>query len=134
MASLRRITLLAVVVGMALVMGPEFRQTVSAQEEAGDAIAVLVARLELERYKSTIKGLTQFGDRRQGTQRNREAVDWIEAQLEAFGCAPERLFYTYDPAPRPRRTSPAWPGAPHRLTVRVASTTRSTAATPIPRC
>ena len=108
MSSLFRITLLTIVVGTAvsdLALGPEFRQTVSAQEQAGseDSIAALVARLDLERYKSTIKGLTQFGDRRQGTQRNREAVDWIAVQLEAYGCAPERLFYTYDPAPRPRR-------------------------------
>ena len=38
-------------------------------------------RLNLERYKATIKGLTQFGDRRQGTERNRKSVDWIEAEL-----------------------------------------------------
>ena len=47
-----------------------------------DPIQTLVGRLDLERYKATIKGLTQFGDRRQGTDRNRAAVDWIEAQLE----------------------------------------------------
>jgi hypothetical protein len=47
-----------------------------------DPIARLVGRLDLERYKSTIKGLTQFGDRRQGTDRNRAAVNWIEAQLK----------------------------------------------------
>ena len=46
-------------------------------------VKALVSRLDLERYKATIKGLTQFGDRRQGTERNREAVDWIEAQLRA---------------------------------------------------
>src|SRR5690348_14267798 len=34
---------------------------------ANDPVAVLVARLDLERYKATIKGLTRFGDRRQGT-------------------------------------------------------------------
>ena len=44
-----------------------------------------MARLELEKYKATIKGLTQFGDRREGTQRNRDAVDWIEAQLKSYG-------------------------------------------------
>ena len=42
-------------------------------------ITALVGRLDLERYQATIKGLTQFGDRREGTQRNRDAVDWIEA-------------------------------------------------------
>ena len=46
-----------------------------------DPIKVLVDRLDLERYKATIKGLTQFGDRREGTERNRNAIDWIEAQL-----------------------------------------------------
>src|SRR6266567_1036346 len=44
-----------------------------------------VARLELERYKAHIKGLTQFGDRMQGTQRNRDAIDWLEKQLRSFG-------------------------------------------------
>ena len=70
---------------------------------ADDPIAVLVARLDLERYKAVIRGLTQFGDRRQGTRRNRDAVDWIEAQLEAAGCPTERHHYVYDPPPRPSR-------------------------------
>ena len=39
-----------------------------------DSVAELVSRLDLERYKATIKGLTAFGDRRQGTRRNRDAV------------------------------------------------------------
>jgi Peptidase family M28 len=55
----------------------------------------LVARLDLEKYKATIKGLTQFGDRRQGTDRNRAAVDWIEAQLKSYGCPTERIKYEY---------------------------------------
>src|SRR5689334_24204631 len=59
----------------------------------------LVARLDLEKYKATIKGLTQFGDRRQGTDRNRAAVDWIEAQLKSYGCPTERIQYVYDPPP-----------------------------------
>ena len=59
-------------------------------------IATLVGRLDLEQYKATIKGLTQFGDRRQGTKRNRDAVDWIEAQLKSYGCTnTERITYTY---------------------------------------
>jgi hypothetical protein len=69
-----------------------------------DATADLVGRLELERYKETIRGLTQFGDRRQGTDRNRRAVDWIEQQLQSYGCATERLYYEYDPPPPPART------------------------------
>src|SRR3954464_6671332 len=61
--------------------------------------AALVSRLDFDRYKATVKGLTQFGDRRQGTERNRRAVDWIEAQLKSYGCATERLKYVYDPPP-----------------------------------
>jgi hypothetical protein len=58
----------------------------------------MVGRLELDRYKATIKGLTQFGDRRQGTDRNRAAVDWIEAQLKSYGCInTERIHYDYQP-------------------------------------
>ena len=73
-----------------------------------DPVQLLVARLDLEKYKGTIKALTQFGDRLQGTDRNRAAVDWIEAQLKSYGCAPERLRYNYSPAPAaaPSSTAP----------------------------
>jgi len=64
-----------------------------------DPIKTMVERLDLEKYKATIKGLTQFGDRRQGTDRNRAAVDWIEAQLKSYGCPTERINYVYDPPP-----------------------------------
>jgi len=50
-----------------------------------DPVRTVAGRLELERYKAHIKGLTQFGDRMQGTQRNRDAIDWIEKQLRSFG-------------------------------------------------
>src|SRR5256886_14524250 len=64
-----------------------------------DPIAQLVARLDLERYKATIKGLTAFGDRRQGTDRNRAAVDWIDAQLSSYGCRDvARLKYDFQTA------------------------------------
>jgi hypothetical protein len=68
-----------------------------------DSIIVqLVARLDLERYKTTLKGLTNFGDRRQGTDRNRAAVDWIEAQLRSYGCSNvSRLKYDYQPSLAP---------------------------------
>jgi len=63
-----------------------------------DPIQTLVSRLDLQRYKATIRGLTKFGDRRQGTDRNRAAVDWIEAQLKSYGCTnTERIHYTYQP-------------------------------------
>lgn len=82
----------------------------------GDPARELVGRLDLERYKETIRGLTRFGDRRQGTERNRRAVDWIEEWLRAAGCADvERLHYVYDPEPRPprpRRAEPERAGAP----------------------
>jgi len=75
-----------------------------------DPISVLVGRLELEKYKATIKGLTQFGDRRQGTERNRKALDWIEAQLKSYGCTnTERLQYQFT---EPARRTPAAPRAP----------------------
>ena len=60
-------------------------------------IRPLVGRLDLARYKATILGLTKFGDRRQGTDRNRAAVDWIEAQLRSYGCTnTERVRYVYN--------------------------------------
>ncbi|SDE76707.1 M28 family peptidase [Terriglobus roseus] len=69
---------------------------------APDPISVMVGRLDLEKYKATIKGLTQFGDRRQGTERNRKAVDWIEAQLKSYGCTnTERIRYDYQPPATP---------------------------------
>ncbi|HVZ48816.1 MAG TPA: hypothetical protein VG916_08540, partial [Gemmatimonadaceae bacterium] len=73
-----------------------------AADSAPDPVRELVGRLDLEKYKSTIKGLTNFGDRRQGTKRNRDAVDWIEAQLRSYGCQNiERITYTYTtPPPR----------------------------------
>ena len=65
-------------------------------DSAPDPVKILVERLDLERYKATIKGLTTFGDRRQGTDRNRAAVDWIEAQLKSYGCTnTERIKYEY---------------------------------------
>jgi len=71
-------------------------------------IKTLVDRLDLEKYKATIKGLTQFGDRRQGTDRNRAAIDWIEAQLKSYGCTnTERVTYTYPSAAASDPDAPA---------------------------
>ncbi len=76
-------------------------QQPAAPAAAPDPIRTLVGRLDLEKYKATVKGLTQFGDRRQGTERNRKAVDWIEAQLKSYGCTnTERIKYTYTTTPR----------------------------------
>ncbi|MXZ73171.1 MAG: Zn-dependent exopeptidase M28 [Acidobacteria bacterium] len=101
-----RATVAGLAVVVALAIAASDRSVVAEQRLTGssdgadDPIAALVGRLDLERYKAVIKGLTQFGDRRQGTKRNRDAVDWIEAQLEAAGCPTERLYYVYDPPPR----------------------------------
>ena len=85
-------------------------QPANAQE---DPVRELVSRLSLENYTTTLKGLTQFGDRRQGTQRNRDAVDWIEAQLQSFGCAnTERITYMYPP--EPTNTQPSTGGGRNR--------------------
>jgi peptidase M28-like protein len=50
-----------------------------------DSVRNVVSRVDLNRYKAHIKGLAQFGDRTQGTQRNRDAIDWLEQQLRSFG-------------------------------------------------
>jgi peptidase M28-like protein len=77
-----------------------FGAPAAAQTDApADPIKTLADRLDLEKYKATVKGLTQFGDRRQGTDRNRAAVDWIEAQLKRYGCPTDRIKYAYDPPP-----------------------------------
>jgi len=73
-------------------------------QDDNDPVQELVNRLELERYKDVIRGLTQFGDRRQGTERNRQAVDWIQQRLEMVECQTERVHYVYDPEPRAPRT------------------------------
>jgi len=84
-------------------LGPQaFAQRGATASGPDEQVKALVARLDLERYKATIKGLTQFGDRRQGTDRNRAAVDWIEAQLKSYGCPTERVKYEYKtPPPNP---------------------------------
>src|SRR4026208_1221942 len=74
----------------------------AAADTAYDPVRTLVERLDLEKYKNTIKALAQFRHPRQGTKRNRDAVDWIEAQLKSYGCQNvERITYDYNPAPRP---------------------------------
>src|ERR1700704_5813206 len=94
---MKRVLFLAAIACSATVIASAAQQ--SAPVAKSDPIATLVSQLDLERYKATIRGLTQFGDRRQGTARNRAAVDWIEAQLKSYGCATERVKYVYDPPP-----------------------------------
>jgi len=98
-----RATILLVTMGVIATMSLNPSTAPLPQQVAttSDVVKLLVDRLSLEQYKATLKGLTQFGDRRQGTQRNREAIDWIEMQLRAIGCtATARLNYVYDPQPR----------------------------------
>ena len=88
----------AAVGGLIVVLcSPAFGQGIPAD----DPVRVLVGRLDLERYKATIKSLTEFGDRRQGTDRNRAAIDWIERQLKSFGCNTARIKFEYN-APEPQ--------------------------------
>jgi uncharacterized protein (DUF305 family) len=90
------------IVGLSGTLGLAQAPAPAPKPAAPDPIAPLVARLDLERYKATIKGLTQFGDRKQGTARNRAANDWIEAQLKSYGCTnTERLKYDYQPPATP---------------------------------
>ena len=72
----------------------------TADSIAAAPIREMVARLDLGKYRATVKGLTQFGDRRQGTDRNRAAIDWIETQLKSYGCTnTERITYDFQPPP-----------------------------------
>ena len=81
--------------------------TSETESKSADPVKVLVGRLDLEKYKATIKGLTQFGDRRQGTDRNRAAVDWIEARLKSYGCSNiSRIKYQYSPTETRRPSGP----------------------------
>ena len=108
-----RSTFLTVTARFLLAAGLSVGVAVLAQQPDGgdsDTLSTLVTRLNLDQYKTTLEGLTKFGDRRQGTQRNRDAIDWIEAKLQAVGCAnTERLDYVYDQRPnrgeRRRRVS-----------------------------
>lgn len=71
--------------------------TLTAQDSA---IAPLVARLDFDSYRELIRGLADFGDREQGTERNARAVDWIEAQLRGWGYETDRVHYEYRGEPR----------------------------------
>ncbi|MDH3271241.1 MAG: M28 family metallopeptidase [Gemmatimonadota bacterium] len=66
----------------------------------------IVDRLDFDSYKELVRGLTQFGDREQGTARNAAAIDWIEDQLRGWGYETERVHYMYTPrgseTPEPR--------------------------------
>jgi hypothetical protein len=62
-----------------------------------NVVKEVVDLLDFESYKALIKGLTEFGDREQGTPRNAAAIDWIEAQLQSWGYETERIYYQFTP-------------------------------------
>ena len=57
----------------------------------------IVRRLDFDSYKELLHGLTQFGDREQGTARNAAAIDWIEDKLRGWGYETERVHYMFTP-------------------------------------
>ena len=67
---------------------------------ADSAVQQLVSRLDFDSYLSLIRGLAAFGDREQGTERNVQANEWIEAQLRSWGYQTERLQYEFRGEPR----------------------------------
>jgi hypothetical protein len=72
---------------------------------ADSAVKQIVDRLDFDSYKKIIAGLAAFGDREQGTERNAQAVTWIEEQLRSWGYTTERVKYEYTPrggTPSPR--------------------------------
>src|SRR5690242_13729127 len=78
-------------VGILLLVAAVSAQTTSAPSEQ---IKTVVGRLNLDRFKAHVKGISQFGDRQQGSDGNRKAIDWLEQQLKAFGYTNvERLRY-----------------------------------------
>src|SRR5215204_5810223 len=93
---MRPVPALALASTLVLFAAPLRAQQLILSDPPDPVVTNLVGRLDLERYKASIKGLTQFGDRRQGTARNRAAIDWIEAQLKSYGCSnTERLKYQH---------------------------------------
>ena len=64
---------------------------------ADSAVKAVVDRLDFESYKEILLGLTKFGDREQGTERNARAIDWIEAQLRGWGYETARIHYQFTP-------------------------------------
>jgi hypothetical protein len=94
---LHKVSRLPSVLGTLVLAAGLSAQTVTAPP---DPVGTVVSRLEIQKFKAHIKGLTQFGDRMQGTQRNRDAIDWIEKQLRSFGYSNvERHRFPSDSGP-----------------------------------
>ncbi len=71
---------------------------------ADSAVKMIVDRLDFDSYKEILHGLTRFGDREQGTERNAQAIDWIEAQLQGWGYETGRIHYQFTPRRAPEGT------------------------------
>ena len=94
-----------ILMGLAIVMAAVSldAQQPAAPAPANDPIRTLVSRLDLEKYKATIKGLTAFGDRRQGTERNARPSTGSKRSSRATAVRPSASKYEYNPAPPSRR-------------------------------
>ncbi len=93
---MRKTLLTLAILGVLATSASVSTQQAPAPTQPTDPIRELVGHLELERYKDILRGLGQFGDRQQGTKRNRDAIDWIEAQLKSYGCTnTERITYQF---------------------------------------
>jgi hypothetical protein len=75
---------------------------------ADSMVQELVGRLDLDSFRGLIRGLADFGDREQGTERNERSVDWIEAQLRSWGYETERMQYEFQGEPREQVYATKW--------------------------
>jgi hypothetical protein len=75
---------------------------------ADSAVQQLVDRLDFDSFVDILRGLTEFGDREQGTERNVRANEWIEAQLRSWGYETERMDYEYQGEPRWQVLATKW--------------------------
>ncbi len=67
---------------------------------ADSVVLSVVERLDFDSYRELIRGLAEFGDREQGTERNVRANEWIEERLRSWGYEPQRHAYQYQGEPR----------------------------------
>lgn len=54
-----------------------------------------VERLSIDNFKSNIKTLSEFGDRRQGSRSYNRAANWVRSSLESFGFSVQEHDYSY---------------------------------------
>ena len=73
------------------------------QAQDNVAIKELVSRLDLESYKSVIKGLTQFGDSVKVPAEIKKLSTGLSNNFKPLVAPTRNVSYTYDPEPRPPR-------------------------------